>query len=400
MTDSRTELEQLVLSCMFDGTGYQYASGLIEPSMLTITEHHDVFRALQRLHERGQTRNGDVDPVCVLDELRDANAGLVSLETLIAIGSQKFVASSAEYHVSRLIDVVNADRLRAVGNYLTTLQRCDIQTLDSVIEQVETIRSNRPVAAFSTMDQVIAKRAERLKGGIVKFRTGVGPLDRTLGGLRPGSVTIIAGRPGAGKSVMLAQIGLNFAKQNRPVSLVSLEMEDVEFADRLLQTVEENQLAGLPIHVADAVFDWPSIAAACRLSVKRWKSQLLVMDYLQLIEGAKNKYGSREQEVSSVSRGLKRLAKELDVPVICGAQLNRNAAKSAKPTLADLRESGSIEQDADNVIFVYRDDGEDAVTNIDIAKQRGGKKDCHKMKLNGPKFCFEEIDEYAKFDRD
>lgn len=398
MTDSRTELEQLVLSCMFDGTGYQYASGLIEPSMMTITEHRDVFRALQRLHERGQTRNGDIDPVCVLDELRDANAGLVPLETLVAIGSQKFVASSAEYHVSRLIDVVNADRLRAVGNYLTTLQRCDIQTLDSVIEQVETIRSNRPVAAFSTMDQVIAKRAERLKGGVVKFRTGVAPLDRTLGGLRPGQVTIIAGRPSAGKSVLLAQIGVNFAKQNRPVSLVSLEMEDVEFADRLIETIEESQLAGLPIYVADSVFDWPSIAAACRLSVKRWKSQLLVLDYLQLIEGGKSKYGSREQEVAAVSRGLKRLAKELDVPVICGAQLNRNPARSGKPTLADLRESGSIEQDADNVIFLYRDDGEDAVTNIDIAKQRGGKKDCHKMRLNGPKFCFEEIDEYERFD--
>jgi replicative DNA helicase len=399
MTDSRTELEQLVLSCMFDSVGYQYASGIIEPAMLTITEHRDVFRALQRLHENGQTRNGKIDPVCVLDELRDSHSALMPMDTLVAIGTQGWVASSAEYHVARLIDVVNAERLRMIGGYLTTLQKCDINTLDSIIEQVETIRSNRPVAAFSTMDQVIAKRADRLKGGIVKFRTGVAPLDRTLGGLRPGSVTIIAGRPGAGKSVLLAQIGLNFAKQNRPVSLVSLEMEDVEFADRLLQTVEESQLAGMPIYVADAVFDWSSISAACRLSVKRWKSQLLVVDYLQLIEGAKNKYGSREQEVSSVSRGLKRLAKELDVPVICGAQLNRNAAKSAKPTLADLRESGSIEQDADNVIFVYRDDGEDAVTNIDIAKQRGGKRDCHKMRLNGPKFCFEEIDEYADFDR-
>jgi len=397
MADSRTELEQLVLSCMFDETGYQYAAGLIEASMLTITEHRDVFNALQRLHERGETRNGKVDPVCVLDELRDAKAGLTPLDTLVAIGSQSFVASSAEYHVARLIDVVNADRLRSIGNYLTTLEKCDVQTLDSIIEQVETIRSNRPVAAFSTMDEIIAKRADRMKGGIVKFKTGIGPLDRTLGGLRPGSVTIIAGRPGAGKSVMLAQIGLNFAKQNRTVSLVSLEMEDVEFADRLLQTVEEQQLAGLPLHVADAVFDWPSIAAACRLSVKRWKSQLLVMDYLQLIDGAKNKFGSREQEVSSVSRGLKRLAKELGVPIVCGAQLNRNAVKNAKPTLADLRESGSIEQDADNVVFVYP---EDEHTNVEIAKQRGGKTEIHRMKLNGPKFCFEEIDEYAKFDRD
>lgn len=394
--DSRSELEQLVLSCMFDVAGYQYASTLIESGMFTVSEHRDVFRAVQSVQERGQSHNGKVDPVCVYDEIRDRGLS-VSLETLLAIGQQGWHASSVEYHVGRLVDVVAGDRLRMLGASLMQLQKCDVATLDGIVEQIESIRSSRPVNAFSDMQEILEKRQSRLGGGVVKFRTGVGPLDQTLGGLRPGQVTIIAGRPGDGKSVMLAQIGLNFAKQNRPVSLVSLEMEDVEFADRLLATVEEHDLRGLPIYVADTVFDWSNIAAACRLSVKRYKSQLLVVDYLQLIEGAKNKQ-SREQEVSAVSRGLKRLAKELKVPIICGAQLNRNAAKQAKPTLADLRESGSIEQDSDNVIFLYKDDSDSGLHVVDVAKHRGGKKETHRMKLNGPKFMFEEVNNWQEFD--
>lgn len=395
--DSRTELEQLVLCCMHDASGYQYASSLVDVNMLTIAEHRDVFRAVQTVHERGLVTDGKIDPVCVYDELRDRQSG-VTLDTLISIGSQTWHAASAEYHVGRLIDVVNADRLRMLGANLSTLQKCDTGTLDAIVEQVESIRSSRPVAAFATMQDVLQKRSERAVGGVVKFKTGIGPLDSTLGGLRPGQVTIIAGRPGDGKSVMLAQIGVNFAKAGRPVSLISLEMEDVEFADRMLTTMEEQDLRGLPVYVADSVFDFGNIAAACRISVKRYHSQLLVLDYLQLIEGAKNKHGNREQEVSAVSRGLKRLAKELKVPVICGAQLNRNAAKAMKPTLADLRESGSIEQDADNVVFLYREDNDGGLTVVDIAKQRGGKKETHRMKLNGPKFRFEEVDEYHQFD--
>lgn len=394
MTDTRADLEQLVLACMFDADGYHYAVSMLDASSMTITEHRDVFRALQDLHESSQSVNGKVDPVRVFDWLRDKKAD-VQLETIISIGQQTWIASSAEYHVQRLWDAHSGDRVRQMGFQLSQLTKCDAETLDGIVEQIEAIRSARPVEAFLSMDEILKKRAELLKGGIVKFKTGIAGLDSTFGGgIRPGQLTIIAARPGDGKSVMLGQIALNFAKAGRPVSLVSLEMADVEFSDRMLATVPETELARLPIYVADTVFDRAAITAACRLSVKRHKSQLILIDYIQLVEGRGD---TREQQVSAVSRGMKRLAKELHVPVICAAQLNREATKKSKPGLSDLRESGSLEQDADNVIFLYPDESKE-FTIVEVAKQRGGRTESHKMKLDGPNFRFEQVDEFQQFD--
>lgn len=394
MTDTRADLEQLVLACMFDVEGYHYAVGLLDASSMTITEHRDVFRALQALQESSQTVRGKVDPVRVFDWLRDNKTG-VQLETIIAIGQQTWIASSAEYHVQRLWNAHTADRVRQMGFQLSQLPSCDVETLDSIVEQIEAIRSARPVEAFLSMEQILKKRAELLKSGIVKLKTGVKELDSTFGGgVRPGQLTIVAARPGDGKSVMLGQIATNFAKAGRPVSLVSLEMADVEFSDRMLATIPEAELTHLPIYVADTVFDRAAITAACRLSVKRHKSQLILLDYIQLVEGRGD---TREQQVSAVSRGMKRLAKELNVPVICAAQLNREATKKAKPGLSDLRESGSLEQDADNVIFLYPDEAKE-FTIVEIAKQRGGRTESHKMKLDGPNFRFEQVDGFQEYD--
>lgn len=269
-------------------------------------------------------------------------------------------------------------------------------------------------AAFDSIDRLMENKGE-LRG----VATGFKSLDSKLNGLREANLIIIAARPSVGKSAFMSNIAQYAAvKHNVPVGIFSLEMSSDELTLRMLaaqanvdgfkltsgQLTEEEMVkfgeaAGILAEAPIYIDDTPSISIM-ELRTKARRAQMdknikmVFVDYLQLMRGVSTKNSdTRAQEVAEISWGLKALAKELNIPVIALAQLNRSVEARAdkKPQLSDLRESGSIEQDADVVMFLYRDDDENrANVSLSIAKQRNGPTGEIPLYFVGSKTMFRE----------
>ncbi len=168
--------------------------------------------------------------------------------------------------------------------------------------------------------------------------------------------------------------------------IASLEMTSGEIAERGLLTISRQRFAELPIHFSECS-EFSKIVALIRLAKRRHSIQLAAVDYLQLIESPIGKNELRERQVANMSRGLKRLAMELQIPILLGSQLNRESEKRGRPSLADLRESGAIEQDADIVILISGDVETDERELI-VAKHRGGPCGIVRATFDRPRFAF------------
>lgn len=253
------------------------------------------------------------------------------------------------------------------------------------------------------------------KGTVTGVPTGFNHMDNMTGGLHGGELIIVAGRPGMGKSSFAVNIAEHAAiKENIPVAIFNLEMSKSMIVNRIIcsqalvdsQSVRKgdfqpedwlqicsivDKLSASPIYIDDSSSITVSeIKAKCRRLKQTKNLGLVVIDYLQLMQGG-GKSDNRQQEISNISRSLKVLAKELDIPVIALSQLSRSseARGDKRPMLSDLRESGAIEQDADLVIFLYRDDyyneesTEKNIAEINIAKQRSGSTGTFKLGWQG-----------------
>jgi replicative DNA helicase len=283
------------------------------------------------------------------------------------------------------------------------------------------------------MSEKMTKSAQEGNSGI---STSINKIDERNGGFKPGQMIVIAARPGIGKSALMGSIATNAATNGSTVGVISLEMPVVDIFSRIVsaetnvpfKSIDKNllfdeaqknlvyskiaTLSRLPIFFSEtaqvSIFD---IRAKAEQLQRRSGLDMLVIDYLQLIESTGiSKNSNRENEVSKISRGIKLLAMDLKIPVIVLAQLNRNVesrtGKSRYPILSDLRESGSIEQDADVVIFLHSDfksghetdeSGNSTESERDaiVAKWRNGESDLQvKLKFDGPTMKFSEIDHY------
>jgi replicative DNA helicase len=268
-----------------------------------------------------------------------------------------------------------------------------------------------------------AKREDHLSG----VPSGFTKLDRLTSGWQKSDLIIIAGRPSMGKTAFVLTMARNIAvEHNRPVAFFSLEMASMQLVTRLIVSETElpanrirngrledyewkqldykiKSLTEAPIYIDDtpaiSIFE---LRAKCRRLKVQYNIQLIVIDYLQLMTGTGDAKGSREQEVSTISRSLKAIAKELDVPVIALSQLNRSVelrSGNKRPQLSDLRESGAIEQDADLVIFLHRPEKYDifeddkgnsliGIAEVILAKHRNGPVGDISLRFK---------DEFAKF---
>ncbi len=250
---------------------------------------------------------------------------------------------------------------------------------------------------IKTSDMIEKKRIQGTKYDY-KYFTGIFDLDKATNGLHEEELTIIGARPGVGKTTFALQIAQHIAEKGTVVGIVSLEMSETQIVQKLISKVSnidsnklrtgnlnqleqekvamaEGKISDLPFFINTRIRNIQEIENYARRLKNKNNLGLLVIDYIQLVK-SKNKFNSREQEVAEISRTLKLLSLELKIPVIGLCQLNRNAAKT-EPTLADLRESGAIEQDADNVIFIYKENDneeEKTVENVvvDLQKQRAG----------------------------
>lgn len=224
--------------------------------------------------------------------------------------------------------------------------------------------------------------------------TGIYDLDSMICGLHKQELTIIGARPGVGKTTLALQIAEKIARNNKNVLFVSLEMSDNQLIQKMIArtgnvksyrmrmgTIEDEdwtkisnaigKLSDLKFNTNSKIRTIQKLELEARKLKNRGKLDLLIIDYIQLLK-SKDKFNSREQEVADISRRLKLMSLELDIPVVALCQLNRNASNN-EPNLSDLRESGSLEQDADNVIFLHQENNENNIVTLKVAKQRAGE---------------------------
>ena len=377
--------------------------------------HATIFDIVLDLYGRGEP----ADALTVAAALADTGdlarvGGVPYLHTLI---ESVPTAANAGYYARTVAERAILRRLVEAGTKVVQLGYTGGPDVDDVVDAAQQVvydvserRGGDDFAALGdmlqpTLDEIEA--AGSRDGGMLGVPTGFADLDRLLNGLHAGQLIIVAGRPGLGKSTVAMDFARNAAIQtHQAAAIFSLEMSKVEMVMRLLSAEARVPLAHLrsgqlsdddwsklarrmgeisqaPIFVDDTPsMNLMEIRAKARRLKQRHNLRLLVVDYLQLMSSPK-KYDNRQQEVSDISRGLKLLAKEIECPVIAVSQLNRGPEQrqDKRPQLSDLRESGSIEQDADVVILLHRDDYYDKESprageaDFIVAKHRNGPTD-------------------------
>jgi len=375
-------------------------------------KHEIIYDAILELYSKGEP----TDVITVTDQLTK-NGDLVKaggadyLHTLTSIVP---TAANAAFYAEIVQEKATLRRLVEVG---TKIAQMGYKAEGDIIDLVNQAESDLYgvskqgtgedyVPLFDSIEDAVKQMeiAQKRGGEMVGVPTGFSELDDMTHGLHPGQLIILAARPAVGKSTLALDIARTAAiKHNKPVIFFSLEMGRAEIAMRLLsaesriylQNMRKGSLSdndwsriasvrgeinSAPLYIDDSPnMTLVEIRAKCRRLAKRVGLEMIVIDYIQLMTSGK-KVESRQQEVSEFSRALKLLAKELGVPVIAISQLNRNSEKSEnkKPELSHLRESGSLEQDADVVVLLHREDignkehARAGEADLIVAKQRNG----------------------------
>lgn len=373
-----------------------YADLTLSPEDFYDPRHADIWRACGKAHRAV----GHVDPVTVMNHLPEkARPYLVEL-----YGASPGGAGSAGYYNRIVADKAVLRRLVDAGRQIVQRGLAAGVDASEVAEDCRGVLDAAAAAAGSSRAVPIGDRifdtVDRLELPVATVSSPWPDVDRLTGGLRRGALYVIAARPGEGKSVLGANIARHIATDGAGVAFSSLEMSEDEIHRRLMSsfgtvnlgrlvtgdlTDDDLQAAArsgvglseLPLYIDDRSSVRVSDIRGHARDVARKSEGLggVVVDYLQLV-GAPRGSGreTRERQVADISRGLKLLARELDVPVIAMAQLNRQSAARGdkRPTLTDLRESGAIEADADGVLLLHHDPDEPGLVTVILAKNRHG----------------------------
>jgi replicative DNA helicase len=401
------EAEQSILAaCMLHQESVLTAIEHLSPEDFYDNRHIATYSAILSLFNSGR----NVDLVSVAESLTGESRATVGLSYLAGLTDALISRSSVKEHC-RIVKEKSTAR-SAIDLASKTLDACYRgDKIEFIVEDLSSGVMNlvgKDKGKPETLAEILPRTVERIErvslhGQQFGLSTGLPDLDRKLAGLSNGDLIIIAARPAMGKTVFGVDIALNVAAQQVPVLMFSLEMSKEQIATRILSSkstisgdtmrhgglndstwprlqVARAYLESLPLTIVDnpglSITEIRSIAK--NQHIKGGLGMILV-DYMQL---ARAQAQSREREISEISSGLKGLAKEFGIPVVALSQLNRSleSREDKKPRLADLRESGSIEQDADVVMFIYRDEVYDkspdnprkGMAEIIIAKQRNG----------------------------
>ena len=429
------ELEEAVLGAMLlDKSCIEKIVDILLPDSFYATKHQYIYAAIRDLFNEA----GVVDILTVTDKLRQR-------EQLETIGGAFYLAkltnrlsssANVEFHAHIIVQkYIQRELIRVCGDIGTEAYEPGadaFELLDNAEKKFFEIKERSIKRSFSSIDDLLGKAIKGIEdlkdnsAGVTGIGSGFSTLDAMTAGWQPSDLIIIAARPGMGKTAFSLALLRNAAVDyNQNVAIFSLEMSSVQLVTRLIAM--ESEISAEKLKRGDLQeYEWAQInskiAALSKAQIfiddtpglsvlelkakcRRLKSQnnlnMVIVDYLQLMRSDDKNAGNREQEISYISRSLKGLAKELNIPIIALAQLSREVEKRAekKPMLSDLRESGSIEQDADMVAFIYRSayyhldqnaEGEDlsSVGEIILEKHRNGPTGIAKVRF---------ISELAKF---
>ena len=406
-----TSLEDAVLGAMMlERDAYNNVCEILKPEAFYNPANQKIYEAIQSLAANGKP----IDMLTVTDQLRtnkvlDEVGGAIRISELTGMVSS---AANVEFH-ARIV----------AQKYLA-------RELISYSSQVQQLAFDESIDVYAIKKiEWAANRPEGLSG----LESGYHKLDRLTSGWQNSDLIIIAARPAMGKTAFVLSMAKNMAVDyNHPVAVFSLEMSSLQLVNRLISNVcslegekiksgqltqpewenlmtRTRSLSTAPLYIDDtpslSIFE---LRTKARRLVREHGVKIIIIDYLQLMNATGMKFGSREQEVSTISRNLKQLAKELDIPIIALSQLNRSVETRAaddklgkRPQLSDLRESGAIEQDADIVCFIHRPEyythsSEDAQGNnirglaeFIVAKHRSGATDTINLHF---------VSKYARFE--
>lgn len=413
------EAEMSVLGVTFlSKTALEKVCEEITEEMFYSDAHQKIFNAIKSLY----TENIPLDVTTLTEELdKKKNLNAVGgIEYITEIIDSVATAANVDYYINIVREKATLRSLIDTATEIATDAYDNEDNINSVLDNAErnilNVIKARQTGEFITIGEALRKAQENLerlaknKSEITGVPTGFYDLDKATSGLHEGEMIIIAARPGMGKTALALNIATNAAfHTDKAVAIFNLEMPAEQLVNRMISAIGQidskklqtgqlqhndwkryneamSQLADTNIYIEDdAGITCSEIKAKCRrLAASDKGLGLVVIDYLQLITSGAKRTESRQQEVSDISRSLKTMAMELKVPVVALAQLSRNAEKreNNQPMLADLRESGSIEQDADLVMFInrkdyYKEKGElNKETNVPcdiiIAKHRKG----------------------------
>jgi replicative DNA helicase len=429
------DLEEAVLGAiMLEKNAFDTVAEILKPECFYVEAHQRIFRAMQSLSNKSQP----IDILTVVEELRFK-------EELEMVGGAYYVtkltnavvsAANVEAHTRIILQkFIQRELIRISGEIIGDAYEDSTDVFD-LLDEAETklfeITNNHLRKNFDTIDSVLVKTIQRIEDlrhkneDVTGVPSGFSSLDRVTYGWQNTDLIILAARPAVGKTAFalnLARNAVMHPSKQTPVALFSLEMSAGQLVQRILAAESEiwlekiargkleehemkqlyargiQRLAQAPLFIDDTpalnIFE---LRAKCRRLKNKHNIGLIIIDYLQLMSGTgENRNSNREQEISNISRNLKALAKELNVPIIALSQLSRAVeTRSAKdgtkmPQLSDLRESGAIEQDADMVMFLYRPEYYDITSNemgesnrgetiVRIAKHRNGSLETIKLR--------------------
>lgn len=423
------EAEQAVLgSMLMDTEVITDIVAILQADDFYQRSHQLIFSAIEDLTNAGE----GVDFKTVAERLRNTNmlenAG--GMDYLVQLVDYTPTAANAEYYAKTVEEKSVLRKLIRAANEITRESYEEQDDVERIIEDAErsvlSVSERRNRAGFKHISNIVMQNVDTIEElsknqqDVTGIPTGYPDLDKMTAGLQPDQLVILAARPAVGKTAFALNIAQNIAtKQNGTVAIFSLEMGAESLVNRMLCAegsidasrlrtgqLEEQEWSDLIVAMGALgesnifIDDTPGIrvaeirAKARRLKQEQKSLDLIVIDYLQLIEGSGKRSDNRQQEVSEISRQLKKIAKELEVPVVALSQLSRGVEQrqDKRPVLSDIRESGSIEQDADIVAFLYREDyyrsedgeednpeADNNIVEVIIEKNRSGKRGTVKL---------------------
>ena len=433
MPPQAIDLEETVLGAlMLEKYALTAIIDILKPESFYKEPHQEIYRAIVQLFNNAEP----IDLRTVVNQLRKSGklAFVGGAYYISSLTTHVSSAANIEFHARAVVEYAIKRTLITVATEIQQSAYDDTTDVFVLLDRSEqalfevsesNIRKN-----YTNMRSLMGEALRDLetkrkhKDGLTGIPSGFTALDRITSGWQSSDLVIVAGRPGMGKTAFMLSALRNAAvDHNHPVAIFSLEMASLQLANRLISAEAEleaekikkgnladyeweqlihktSQLSSAPIYIDDtpalSIFE---LRAKCRRLKAKHDIQVIIIDYLQLMSGEMNRQtsGNREQEIASISRALKGIAKELNVAVIATSQLSRaveTRGGNKRPQLSDLRESGSIEQDADMVLFLYRpeyygltedDDGNPStgLAEIIISKHRNGSLDTVSLQFIG-----------------